>query len=92
MAFTLDLDSVDKYDGIGDAMTLTAFIEHCESGVLIDYDGYASELILNNRVVFTFCGVIDGSPLYPSDALHHKESLLKLQESYPDLKISWCNH
>ncbi len=83
--FDVNKDSLVKFDeDFGDKFTLDEFIECCESGGFIDYDGYASEIILNGFVIY------DDS-FYPSDALENKHELIELQKELGQLEIIWYN-
>lgn len=88
--FELNLNSEEEFDKIGDPMSIEEFIGSCECGGFIDYDGFASELIINNRVVLKFNDAIDDY-LYPSDLLGYRDELLELHKENKGLEIVWCN-
>lgn len=71
-------------DYYGHVMTLNEFIEECERGSFIDYDGHAREIIMERHIIYS-------EAFYPSDVLEQKEELLKLQEELGTLKIAWYN-
>jgi hypothetical protein len=90
MDIILNLNSEEEFDGCGDKFSFKRFIKCCENGSFIDYDGFASEIVLNNKVVYSF--IRDGKDwLYPSDALANKNDLLELDNKIDGLSIIWCN-
>lgn len=91
MNFNLNLSSDKVFDkSYGDSMSIPSFIECCECGGFIDYDGYAVEMLLKGKVVWDG-RESNGEPLYPSDALEHKDELLKLGRKNRGLEIVWYN-
>ncbi|MDF2533873.1 MAG: hypothetical protein K0R18_30 [Bacillales bacterium] len=81
----INVDSQEKFDKrYGDKMSLSDFLESCEDGSFIDYDGFASEIILNGNVIHK-------AHFYPSDALENKNKLLALQNELGELEIVWYN-
>jgi hypothetical protein len=85
MNIVLDLESKIEPNNYGNQYPIKQFIEDCESRGFIDYDGWARELILDNKVVW------NKESIYPSDALRNKEKLLYLESRHPGLKIMWYN-
>lgn len=85
MSIVLNLESQETFtQDYGDKMSITSFISSCEAGGFIDYDGYAGEILLDNRIVY------EGS-IYPSDALIQKTHLLSLEKEHEGLQIVWYN-
>jgi hypothetical protein len=85
MKFVFNKDSQEKFDqDFGDVMSLNEFIECCEHNSFIDYDGHASEILLNGNIIYDkgFC---------PSDALKNKKKLLSLQTELGALEVVWYN-
>lgn len=87
-SFNLNLDSTDyhvesEYDG--DVSKLESFIEDCESGCFIDYDGHASEILLNGMIVYN-------KTLYPTDVVFFRNKLRELNKKHDGkLEIVWYN-
>jgi hypothetical protein len=69
---------------IGTKMSLEAFIQCCETDELTDYDGVASEIIINGYVV-------SETSFYPSEALEQKNEFFSLQKEKGKVEIVWCN-
>lgn len=85
MSITLNLESQEVFEkNDGDKMSLSSFISTCQAGGFIDYDGYAGEILLNDRIV-------SEESLYPSKALAQKEHLLSLEELHGPLQVVWYN-
>lgn len=83
----IDLDSkivFDRKDCYGDVMDLDDFIECCHDGSFIDYDGYASEIIIGDFIVYD-------DALYPSDYLGLEEQFKELQRKEGRIEIVWYN-
>ncbi|WP_078598649.1 hypothetical protein [Evansella clarkii] len=82
----VDLNSTERYtDNIGDKMPLNEFLECCDGGMFIDYDGHASEVILDGRI-------ISDKPFSPSDLEEGvREQLLDIQKTHGNLTIVWYN-
>lgn len=68
----------------GDIMSLNEFVECCEDNSFIDYDGFANEIILGDKIIYN-------ERFYPSDVLDYKSRLLGLQKELGDLKVVWYN-
>jgi hypothetical protein len=90
LEFNLNINGVEKHDGSGDAIAIEEFVECCEDGSFIDYDGFADELLLNGVVVWR-ATTETNEWLYPSDVLYAKSKLLKLAKENKGLEIVWYN-
>lgn len=89
----INLNSEEIFDEIGDAMPISEFIEMCECGGFIDYDGFADEIIIGDKVVWSAYDEFK-SYLYPSEVLgieDNKEALLELERLHEGVKIVWYN-
>lgn len=82
--FTLNLESTKVFEkNYGDAYGLDEFIEYCESGSFINYDGSAGEILLNGKVVWD-------ENIAPSECLFYKKKLKALnKECGGMLEIVW---
>lgn len=90
LGIKLNLFSTEVYLDSGDLMTITDFIDCCECGGFIDYDGFADELVINDKIVWSMTKDYN-SFLYPSEVLEHREELLQLESQHEGLKIVWYN-
>ena len=87
----IDVDSEIVFeDDDDDIMLLSDFIEYCKQGAFIDYDGYADELLIDGKVVFSFREAF-GECLYPSDVLHNNGTFIELAEEFSGLSVVWYN-
>lgn len=77
-------------DDDDDIMLLSDFIEYCKQGAFIDYDGFADELLIEGKVVFSFKEAF-GECLYPSDVLHNEGTFGELVEEFSGLSVVWYN-
>ena len=83
----IDLNSTVKFDkekSYGDVMSLEDFLDSCDSGCFIDYDGFMREIIIHGKVV-------SDEMIYPSDALEMKTKLIQLQNEEGPIEIVWYN-
>ena len=82
----VDLTSIKtRTNKIGDEMPLDEFLENCDGGMFIDYDGFASEVILEGRV-------ISDQHFYPSDLDDGiRKQLLDIQQAHGTIKVVWYN-
>jgi len=87
----LNLESTTEVNEEDDVFPVEDFIEQCKGGSFIDYDGYADELVLNGKVVFSFYNELERY-LYPSDLLQNESRFLELVEEYPGLGLVWYNN
>lgn len=71
-------------DSFGDIIPVKDFIRDCESGCLIDYDGYSDEIIWNGNI-------IGECILSPSDVEGFKGMLLELEEELSGVSVVWYN-
>jgi disulfide bond formation protein DsbB len=69
---------------VGTKMSLEEFIKCCETDELTDYDGIASQIIINDYVV-------SETSFYPSQVLEQKNEFLSLQKEKGKVEIVWCN-
>lgn len=86
MLLPVDLSRTEtRNDDIGDEMPLDDFLESCDSGSFINYDGFASEVILNECV-------ISDKAFYPSDLnTGIRKQLLDIQSQHGPVTIVWYN-
>jgi hypothetical protein len=78
----IDLDSTKEIPDYGDLFELDEFIDMCESGSLIDYDGYG-DIVYNNKIIHEL--------ISPSDVDIYKNQLEDLQEKLGKIQIMWYN-
>lgn len=74
-----------RANNIGDEMPLDVFLDNCDSGGFIDYDGFASEVILNGCVISD--KVFKPSQL--NDGI--REQLFDIQQAHGTVTIVWYN-
>lgn len=86
----LNLESTKMVDEDDDLFLITEFIEDCKCGAFIDYDGFADELVLDGKVVFSFHDAFQ-EYLYPSDLLDNEETFLELAKENEGLQLVWYN-
>lgn len=79
---SIDLNSTTPVPNYGDLMDLNEFIDMCESGSLIDYDGYG-DIIYNEKVVY--------KGICPSDLNFYEDQLINLQKKLGKIQIIWYN-
>lgn len=77
-------------DNDDDIMLVSDFVESCKQGAFIDYDGFADELLIDGKVVFSFSKDF-GEFLYPSDVLENLDTFIELSEKFSGLSIVWYN-
>ncbi|MFQ3543543.1 hypothetical protein Q7A53_05610 [Halobacillus rhizosphaerae] len=85
--FVINLSSDKDYDyekGYGDVMSVTEFIDACNSGGLIDYDGHATEIIVNGKIV-------SDKPFSPSDVEDFEEEFLAFEKEHGKVEVVWYN-
>lgn len=69
----------------GDPFPIEEFIHMCETGALIDYDGFAEEILLDKKVILN-------NKVSPSEALRTKKQLRDLNARFDNkLEIVWYN-
>lgn len=78
----LDLDSTEDIPDYGDLMELIEFIDMCDSGSLVDYDG-CGDIVYNKKVIY--------NGIYPSEMETYQKQLEDLQESLGKIQIMWYN-
>ena len=66
-------------------MPLNVFLDNCDSGALIDYDGFAVEVILNECVI--------SNELFRPRQLNYgiREQLINIQQKHGPITIVWYN-
>jgi hypothetical protein len=77
-----DLDSTENVPNYGDLMELDEFIDMCDCGSLIDYDG-CGDIVYNNKVIY--------HGIYPSDVEVYQKQLEDLQKELGKIQIMWYN-
>lgn len=77
-----NIDSTKPVPNFGDLMELDEFIDMCESGSLIDYDG-VGDIVYNGKVIY--------ESISPSDVDIYKNQLEDLQEKLGKIQIMWYN-
>lgn len=87
----LNLESTRKVREDDDVFLIEDFIEQCKGGSFIDYDGYADELVIDGKVVFSFYDEL-GRNLFPSDLLQNESRFLEMVAQYPGLGLVWYNN
>jgi hypothetical protein len=83
----IDLNSNEEFNETelyGDKMSLNDFLTSCHNGEFIDYDGYASEIIINGYIVYD-------DAVSPSEYLSLEGQLKQLQEEKGPIFIIWYN-
>lgn len=87
----IDVDSEVVFeDDDDDIMLLSDFIEYCKQGAFIDYDGYADELLIGGKIVFSFREAF-GDLLYPSDVLDNLDTFEGVSKEFSGLSVVWYN-
>lgn len=86
VTFELNVESEEAYTyDFGDLYPLDAFVEDCQNSVFVDYDGYADELVLDGKVVWS-------KALAPTDIDFYGEKLKELNRKQDGkLQIAWYN-
>lgn len=79
---TIKLDSTTDMPSYGDLMELEEFIDMCDCGGLIDYDGHG-DIVLNGKVIY--------EGIYPSDLEVYQGQLENLQKELGKIQIMWYN-
>lgn len=82
----LNVENPEPFDqDFGDAFPIEEFIGMCESNALIDYDGFAEEILLDKKVIWQ-------EDFSPSTALLNKTRLRELNARFNNkLEIVWYN-
>lgn len=68
----------------GDIIPLVEFIDLCESGSFIDYDGFAGELLYEGKVIYK-------GMMLPSVILENKKYLLRQNKKKGKIDVVWYN-
>lgn len=87
LGLTIDVESKNEYSSdIGDIIPLDEFLDLCDSESLIDYDGYACEVLLDGKI-------ISKETFYPSGLISEGigDQLLSIQEKFGVLSVVWYN-
>jgi hypothetical protein len=85
MEIIINKESTKEFDkSWGDAMFIEEFFECCKDGSFIDYDGYASEILWNNKV-------IGEHTIYPSEIHKYANQLKQLRRELGEIEIVWYN-
>lgn len=85
MKIAINHESTEEFDAsCGSPMSIEEFIDCCKNDVFIDYDGYAEDIILNNKV-------IGSEVIYPSEIHSYEKQLRKIKNDLGEIQIVWYN-